>query len=131
MTNEKAYTQHRGGTDPCPVRREDGDNARIPHYPYGFHGTMRTPDLSRESGADLPQQNKNQIEKPPMKTIQQSTITHLQEIFFDVCDTLNGESAKDIGYESKTEMFEEFRWKLEAIEEDLRSVFGDLEANQQ
>ena len=66
-----------------------------------------------------------------MKTIQQSTITHLQEIFFDVCDTLNGESPKDIGCESKTEMFEEFRWKLEAIEEDLRSVFGDLEANQQ
>lgn len=66
-----------------------------------------------------------------MKTIQQSTITHLQEIFFDVCDTLNGESPKDIGYESSTEMFEEFRWKLEAIEEDLRSIFGDLEANQQ
>ena len=66
-----------------------------------------------------------------MKTIQQSTITHLQEIFFDVCDTLNGESAKDIGYESQTEMFEEFGWKLEAIEEDLRSIFGDLEANQQ
>lgn len=65
------------------------------------------------------------------ETIQQSTITHVQEIFFDVCDLLNGESPKDIGYESKTEMFEEFRWKLEAIEEDLRSVFGDLEANQQ
>ena len=66
-----------------------------------------------------------------MKTIQQSTLTHLQEIFFDVCDTLNGESPKDIGYASKTEMFEEFRWKLEAIEEDLQSVFGDLEANPQ
>jgi len=66
-----------------------------------------------------------------MKTIQQSTITHLQEIFFDVCDTLNGGSPKEIGYESKTEMFEGFRWKLEAIEEDLRFVFGELEANQQ
>jgi len=66
-----------------------------------------------------------------MKTIQQSTLTHLQEMFFDVCDTLNGESPKDIGYASKTEMFEEFRWKLEAIEADLRSVFGDLEATPQ
>ena len=66
-----------------------------------------------------------------MKTPQQSTITHLQEVYFDVCDTCNGESPKDIGYESKAEMFEEFRWKLEAIEEDLRSIFGDLEANEQ
>ena len=66
-----------------------------------------------------------------MKTIEQSTITHLQEIFFDVCDTLNGESPKDLGYKSKAEMFEEFKWKLEAIEEDLRSIFGDLEANPQ
>jgi len=69
--------------------------------------------------------------KNQMKNLQQSTLTQLQEIFFDVCDTLNGESPKDIGYASKTEMFEEFRWKLEAIEEDLRSVFGDLEANPQ
>lgn len=66
-----------------------------------------------------------------MKTLQQSTITHLQEIFFDVCDTLNGESPKDIGYESKAEMFEEFKWKLEAIEADLRSVFPDLESSPQ
>jgi hypothetical protein len=51
-----------------------------------------------------------------MKTIHQSTLTHLQEVYFDVCDTLNGESAKDLGYKSKAEMFEEFKWKLEAIE---------------
>lgn len=66
-----------------------------------------------------------------MKTIHQSTITHLQEVYFDVCDTLKGESAKDLGYESRAEMFEEFKCKLEAIEEDLRSIFGDLEANPQ
>ena len=66
-----------------------------------------------------------------MKTIHQSTLTHLQEVYFDVCDTLNGESAKDLGYKSKAEMFEEFKWKLEAIEKDLWSAFGDLEANQQ
>lgn len=66
-----------------------------------------------------------------MKTIHKSTITHLQEVYFDVCDTLNGESPEDIGYESMKEMMEEFKWKLEAIEEDLRSIFGDLEANPQ
>ena len=64
-------------------------------------------------------------------TIHKSTLTHLQEVYFDVCDTLNGESPEDIGYENQKEMMEELKWKLEAIEEDLRAVFGDLEANQQ
>lgn len=63
--------------------------------------------------------------------IHQSTLTHLQEVYFDVCDTLNGESPEDIGYESTKEMMEEFKWKLEAIEEDIRTIFGDLEANPQ
>jgi hypothetical protein len=66
-----------------------------------------------------------------MKTINQSTITHLQEVYFDVCDRLNGESAKEIGYENQNEMFTEFKRKLEAVEQDLRAVFGDLEPNQQ
>jgi hypothetical protein len=66
-----------------------------------------------------------------MKTINQSTITHLQEVYFDVCDRLNGESAKEIGYENQNEMFAEFKRKLEAVEQDLRAVFGDLEPNQQ
>lgn len=66
-----------------------------------------------------------------MKTIQQSTITHLQELFFDVCDTLNGQSMEEIGYYSLEGMMEEFKWKLESIEADLRSVFPDLESNQQ
>ena len=61
--------------------------------------------------------------------IHKSTLTHLQEVYFDICDTLNGESPEDIGYENQKEMMEEFKWKLEAIEEDLRAVFGDLEAN--
>ena len=63
--------------------------------------------------------------------IHQSTLTHLQEVYFDVCDTLNGESPEDIGYESTKEMMEEFKWKLESIEEGLRAVFGDLEPNSQ
>lgn len=66
-----------------------------------------------------------------MKTIHQSTVTHLQEIYFDVCDTLNGQPPEGIGYESTKEMMEEFKWKLEAIEQDLRAVFGDLEPNPQ
>ena len=66
-----------------------------------------------------------------MKTINQSTITHLQEVYFDVCDRLNGESAKEIGYENQNEMFAEFKRKLEAVEQDLRAIFGDLEPNLQ
>lgn len=60
-----------------------------------------------------------------MKTINQNTVTHLQEVYFDVCDIINGESIKDIGYNSNKEMMEEFRWKLEAIEADLRSIFSE------
>jgi hypothetical protein len=66
-----------------------------------------------------------------VKTINQSTITHLQEVYFDVCDRLKGESAKEIGYENQNEMFAEFKRKLEAVEQDLRAVFGDLEPNPQ
>lgn len=74
----------------------------------------------------------DELEKSHLaESIQQSTITHLQEIFFDVCDSLNGQTPQDIGYENQKEMLEEFKWKLEAIEEDLRSVFGDLVANPQ
>ena len=66
-----------------------------------------------------------------MKTLQQSTLTYLQEVYFDTCDALNGQSMEEIGYDSLEGMMEQFKWKLEAIEADLRSVFGDLEANQQ
>lgn len=64
-------------------------------------------------------------------SIKQSTLTHLQEVYFDVCDRMNGQSAKDLGYENQNAMFLEFKYKLEAVEADLRSVFGDLEANPQ
>ena len=63
--------------------------------------------------------------------IHQSTLTHLQEVYFDVCDRLNGVSAKDLGYENQKEMFLEFKYKLEAVEAGLRAVFGDMEANPQ
>lgn len=64
-------------------------------------------------------------------TIHKSTLTHLQEIYFDVCDSLQGEPPERLGYESREDMMEEFKWKLEAIEEDLRAIFGDLEPNPQ
>ena len=66
-----------------------------------------------------------------MKNLQQSTATHLLEIYTDTCDTLSGQSPEEIGYDSLEGMMEQFKWKLEAIEEDLRSVFGDLEATPQ
>jgi hypothetical protein len=66
-----------------------------------------------------------------VKVIHQSTITHLQEVYFDVCDRLNGDSAKSLGYKNQNEMFSEFKRKLEAVEQDLRFIFGDLEPNPQ
>jgi hypothetical protein len=67
----------------------------------------------------------------PASSLQPSTLTHLLEIYTDTCDTLKGQSPEEIGYDSLLGMMEEFKWKLEAIEEDLRAVFGDLEANPQ
>ena len=49
-----------------------------------------------------------------------NTLTYVQEIYFDVCDQLNGESYKSMGYDSKREMLEEFKWKLERIETYIR-----------
>ena len=85
-TNEKTIRfKYRRGTDSGPVRREDGDNTRIPRHPNGFHGKMRIPNLSGESGNDLPKQNKNQIEKPPhmkkwYKVTVKATIIKTQDI---------------------------------------------------
>ena len=59
--------------------------------------------------------------------IQANTLTHLQEIYFDVCDLLNGQSYQELRYETRNEMLEEFKWKLERIEEELRVKFGALE----
>ena len=49
-----------------------------------------------------------------------NTLTYVQEIYFDVCDQLNGESYKAMGYDSKREMLAEFKWKLERIETYIR-----------
>ena len=57
-------------------------------------------------------------------SIESNTLTHIQEIYFDVCDQLKGESYKDMGYENKREMFEEFKWKLERIEQHFKQFPG-------
>jgi hypothetical protein len=58
-------------------------------------------------------------------SIESNTLTHIQEIYFDVCDQLNGESYKDMGYANKREMLEEFKWKLERIEQHFKQLLGE------
>ena len=58
-------------------------------------------------------------------SIELNTLTHIQEIYFDVCDQLRGESYKDMGYENKREMLEEFKWKLERIEQDFKQLLKE------
>jgi hypothetical protein len=53
-----------------------------------------------------------------------NTLAHIQEIYFDVCSQLNGESHRDMGYDSKREMLKEFKWKLERIEEEFKTLTG-------
>jgi hypothetical protein len=55
-------------------------------------------------------------------SIESNTLTHIQELYFDVCDKLNGESYKDMGYENKREMLKEFKWKLERIEQHFAQL---------
>ena len=44
------------------------------------------------------------------------TITLIQEMLFDVIDLLNGETFKQLGYESKNDFLKEMKSKLEQIE---------------
>jgi hypothetical protein len=57
-------------------------------------------------------------------SIHHNTLTYIQEIYFDVCDQLNGESYKSLGYDTKREMLREFKWKLERIEAEFKAVTG-------
>ena len=45
--------------------------------------------------------------------------TLLQEVYFDICDLLEGYSYKSIGYDSKNDFLNECKLKLELIEEVL------------
>jgi len=56
--------------------------------------------------------------------VNQNTLTLIQEIYFDVCDQLNGESFKSMGYDNKRDMFKEFKWKLERIETKFKALAG-------
>lgn len=53
-----------------------------------------------------------------------NTITHIQEMYFAVCDLLNGEPYHAVGYATRKEMLEEFKTKLERIEAEFRELSG-------
>lgn len=59
-----------------------------------------------------------------MKKANLNTLVSIQQIYFDVCDQLRGESFKSMGYDSKRDMLEEFKWKLERIEIEFKALAG-------
>lgn len=48
-----------------------------------------------------------------------NTKTLIQEIYFDLCDVIGGNSFKDIGYENKLDFLMVQRDKIQAIENAL------------
>jgi archaellum component FlaC len=56
---------------------------------------------------------------------EQNTLTHIQEIYFDVCDQLDYQSYEEMGYKNKREMLQEFKWKLERIEADFKQLMKE------
>ena len=56
-------------------------------------------------------------------SIHTNTLEHIQEIYSHVCNKLNGESYKDkVIYKNRREMLEEFKWKLERIEIEFKTL---------
>ena len=55
-------------------------------------------------------------------SIHTNTLTHIQEIYFNVCDKLNGESFESMGYDSEADMLKDFKWKLERIEIEFKTL---------
>jgi hypothetical protein len=53
-----------------------------------------------------------------------NTLTHIQDIFFDVNDLLSGQTYQELGYLDQADMLREFRWKLERIEKEFRTLAG-------
>lgn len=53
-----------------------------------------------------------------------NTLTHIQEVLFDVTDLLRGESYRSLGYRDRAEMLREFQWKLERIEKEFSELAG-------
>jgi hypothetical protein len=58
-----------------------------------------------------------------------NTLANIQEIYFDVCDMLNGDSYQSMGYANRREMLEEFQTKLERIESEFKILTGLEHAN--
>jgi hypothetical protein len=58
-----------------------------------------------------------------------NTLTNIQEMYFDVCDLLNGESYQSVGYASRKEMLKEFQTKLERVESEFKALTGLQHAN--
>lgn len=52
-----------------------------------------------------------------MKVNKQRVITKLQEVYFDICDLLEGEIPS--GYKNENEVYKDIKEKLEEIEEAL------------
>lgn len=48
-----------------------------------------------------------------------STLTLLQEVYFDICDAIDGNSYKALGYDDRKDFLLAQRDKLEQIERDL------------
>jgi hypothetical protein len=48
-----------------------------------------------------------------------NTLTLLQEVYFDICDKLYGNSYKDLSYDNEKEFLQVQKDKLEAIERAL------------
>lgn len=48
-----------------------------------------------------------------------STLTLVQEVYFDICDAIYGNSYKELGYDNKKDFLLAQRDKLEQIEKDL------------
>ena len=58
-----------------------------------------------------------------------NTLTNIQEMYFDVCDLLNGESYQSMGYTNRKEMLKEFQTKLERVESEFKALTGLQHAN--
>jgi hypothetical protein len=57
-------------------------------------------------------------------SIQLNTLTNIQEMYFDVCDLLAGESYQSVGYASRNEMLKDFKVKLERVESEFKALAG-------
>jgi hypothetical protein len=51
-----------------------------------------------------------------------NTLTNIQEMYFDVCDLLRGESYQSMGYTNRKEMLEEFQEKLARVESEFKAI---------